>query len=82
MKSDVITIDNRGGGFEAALSEAEAAAKFRGLDNRQTLRLRILTEELLGMVRLSAYAAACIARHKFLNFGNAHAVVIAVNGMF
>ena len=27
MKSDVITIDNRGGGLEAALSEAEAAAK-------------------------------------------------------
>ena len=59
MKSDVITIDNRGGGFEAALSEAEAAAKFRGLDNRQTLRLRILTEELLGMVRSITGESSC-----------------------
>ena len=51
MKSDVINIDNRGNGFEAALSETEAAAKYRDLDSKQTLQLRILTEELLGMVR-------------------------------
>ena len=44
MKSDVINIDNRGNGFEAALSETEAAAKYRDLDSKQTLQLRILTE--------------------------------------
>lgn len=51
MRSDCITIDNKGNGFEAALSQAEAVAEFRGLDEKQALRLRILTEELLGMVR-------------------------------
>ena len=51
MKSDSISIDNQGSGFEAALSQTEAAAKFRGLNDREALRLRILTEELLGMVK-------------------------------
>ena len=59
MKSDVITIDNRGNGFEAALSEAEAAAKYRGLDSKQTLQLRILTEELLGMVHSITGEMSC-----------------------
>ena len=51
MRSDCITIDNKGNGFEAALSQAEAVAEFRELDEKQTLQLRILTEELMGMVR-------------------------------
>ena len=59
MKSDVITIDNKGNGFELALSEAEAAAKYRGLDDKQTLQLRILTEELLGMVRSITGEMSC-----------------------
>ena len=51
MRSDIINIDNKGNGFEAALSQTEAVAKFRGLDDKQALRLRMLTEELLSMVR-------------------------------
>ena len=51
MRSDIINIDNQGNGFESALSQAESVAKFRGLDARETIRLRILTEELLGVVR-------------------------------
>ena len=51
MRSDIISIDNQGNGLEAALSQTEAVAKFRGLDDKQALQLRILTEELMGMVR-------------------------------
>ena len=51
MTSDRINIDNEGNGFEAALFQAEAVAKYRGLDQKETLRLQIITEELMGIVR-------------------------------
>ena len=51
MKSDVIQIDNKGNGMEAALNEAESVARFRGLNEKETMRLRMLTEEMLGLVR-------------------------------
>ena len=51
MRSDCISIDNEGNGFEAALFQADAVAKYRGLDPKEALHLRIITEELMGMVR-------------------------------
>ena len=51
MRSDCIHIDNEGTGFEAALSQAEAVAKYRELGQKEALHLRIIAEELLGMVR-------------------------------
>jgi len=51
MKSDIIQIDNQGIGFQAALEQTALTARFRALDNRESLRLRLLTEEMLGMLR-------------------------------
>ena len=51
MKSDIIHIDNKGVGFEAALAQAEKVAQFRGLGEKETRRLRICAEEMLGLAR-------------------------------
>ncbi len=51
MKTDVIQIRNTGEGIEAALAETEKAAVYRGLTAKETLRLRLLAEELFGMLR-------------------------------
>ncbi len=51
MKSDIIYIDNQGTGFQDALENTALSARFRELDDRESLRLRLLTEEMLGMLR-------------------------------
>ena len=51
MKSDVIHVTNDGAGFDQALAQAEAVARFRNLDHRGALHLRLLTEEMMGMMR-------------------------------
>ena len=51
MKTDVISIDNREHGFNEALSQTLKAAAFRDLDNKQTLQLRLCTEEMLSLAR-------------------------------
>ena len=51
MKSDIIHIDNKGVGFEAALMQTEKIAQFRGLSEKETLRLRICAEEMLSLAR-------------------------------
>ena len=51
MKSDVIHVTNDGAGFDQALAQAEAVARFRDLDHRGALHLRLLTEEMMGMMR-------------------------------
>ena len=51
MRTDVIQIDSNGSGTEAALAETEKAAAFRGLNVKQTLRLRLLAEEMTGMLK-------------------------------
>lgn len=51
MKTDIIMITPMGEGIEEALTETEKAAAFRGLDRRQTLRLRLLAEEMTGMLK-------------------------------
>ena len=51
MKSDVICVNTKGENLEEALDQTEAAARFRGLSKRDTLHLRLLAEEMLGVIR-------------------------------
>lgn len=51
MKTDVVEIRPTGEGIEQALAETERAAAFCGLDHKQSLRLRLLAEEMTGMLR-------------------------------
>ena len=51
MKSDVIIISNDGTGMDDALVQAEKTAQYKGLQGRDALHLRLLAEEMLGMMR-------------------------------
>ena len=51
MKTDVIVIAPNGEGIADALAETERAAEYRKLEPKQTLRLRLLAEEMTGMLR-------------------------------
>lgn len=51
MKTDVITISNDGYGMEEAFSQAEKVAEYKKLAPKAALHLRLLTEEMLGMMR-------------------------------
>ncbi len=51
MKTDVIEITANGAGFENVLEETERAAAYRGLNPKQALRLRLLAEEMTGMLK-------------------------------
>ena len=50
MKSDVIEVFNSGEGMREALRQTEAAAVFKGLDHKAALHLRLLAEEMMGML--------------------------------
>ena len=50
MKSDVIFVKNSGAGFNEALEQAELVAKFKNLPEKSALHLRLLTEEMMGMM--------------------------------
>lgn len=51
MKSDVIVVTNTGKGMSDALEQAAASAAYRSLSGKDALKLRLLSEEMLGMVR-------------------------------
>ena len=51
MRSDIIRIDNQGKGFQEALTQTEKAAQYRGLSRKESLQLRLCTEELLSLAR-------------------------------
>ena len=51
MTSDVIYITNNGKGYPEALHQAEAVAAFFALPKKAGLHLRLLTEEMMGMMR-------------------------------
>ena len=51
MKTDVIEIRANGKGMESVLTETERAAAYRELTPKQALRLRLLAEEMTGMLR-------------------------------
>ena len=51
MKTDVIRVSSQGDGLEAALEQVEKVAAYKGLSSKQSLQLRLLTEEMMGMMR-------------------------------
>ena len=51
MKTDVITVSSRGSQMETALAQVEKVAAYKGLSQKNTLHLRLLTEEMMGMMR-------------------------------
>ncbi len=51
MRSDTIHVTNAGAGMAEALAQAEAVAAYKRLSAKNTVRLRLLTEEMLGMLR-------------------------------
>ncbi|WP_296331928.1 hypothetical protein [uncultured Treponema sp.] len=50
MKSDVCAITRDESSIASILNEAEKAASYSKLDKKQTMRLRLLAEELVGML--------------------------------
>ena len=51
MRTDVITVSSNGKQMSAALEQVEKMASFKGLSSKGTLQLRLLTEEMMGMMR-------------------------------
>ena len=51
MAANKIKISNTGENMNAALDLTEKTAKSMGLSSRDTLRLRLLAEEMMSMVR-------------------------------
>lgn len=51
MKTDVITVSSSGSQMETALGQAEKVAAYKGLSVKDALHLRLLTEEMMGMMR-------------------------------
>ena len=51
MKTDVIEISPTGEGMAEALRQTEKAAAYRDLSSKESLRLRLLAEEMMGMLR-------------------------------
>lgn len=50
MRSDTIRVRSSGSGMAEALSAAERVAAYKGLSRKDALHLRLLTEELMGML--------------------------------
>ncbi|MDO4748193.1 MAG: hypothetical protein Q4A12_03345 [Eubacteriales bacterium] len=50
MKSNICNINKGGLGLEAILSEVEKVSNYNGLQKKEALRLRLLAEELTGML--------------------------------
>ncbi len=51
MKTDIIRIDHLGGGFREAVAETGKAAAYRSLDPQSSVRLQLITEEMLSLAR-------------------------------
>ena len=51
MRSDIIHVNSDGSGISEALTQAEQVAIYKGLSKKQAIHLRLLTEELMGMVK-------------------------------
>lgn len=50
MKTDVIAVSSDGNGIETALEQAELVASYKKLNTKSRLQLRLLAEEVLGMM--------------------------------
>ncbi len=51
MKSDIIHVSSKGEGAEDALNQADATAAFKGLNKKQSMHIRLLTEEMMSLVQ-------------------------------
>lgn len=51
MKSDVILVSSEGSRIEKALDQAVKVAAYKGLTRKSAMHLRLLTEEMMGMMR-------------------------------
>ena len=51
MKSDIIHVKASGAGVSEALAQTEAVAVYRGLSHKDSLRLRLLAEEMMGLIQ-------------------------------
>lgn len=51
MKTDVITVSSRGSRIGTALAQADKVAAYKGLTGKDALHLRLLTEEMMGLMR-------------------------------
>lgn len=51
MKTDIIKLDNQGGGFAEAMDQTRKTAVYNGLSQKDTTHLEIMTEELLSLIR-------------------------------
>lgn len=51
MKTDMIHVSNEGTQIETALAQVEKVTAYKGLTGKNALHLRLLTEEMMGMMR-------------------------------
>jgi len=51
MRSDIVSIDNSGKGFQRATDQAKKVATYKGLAELDSIQLQVLTEELLSLAR-------------------------------
>ena len=51
MKTDVIVVSSKGARMEEALKEVDKVAGYKGLSHKSALHLRLLTEEMMGLMR-------------------------------
>ena len=50
MKTDIISVSSRGNQIGSALEQVEKVAAYKGLSGKQALHLRLLTEEMMGIM--------------------------------
>ncbi|MBQ9251124.1 MAG: hypothetical protein IJ188_00630 [Clostridia bacterium] len=51
MKTDVIVVSSKGAQMETALSQVDKVIEYKGLTGKNALHLRLLAEEMMGMMR-------------------------------
>lgn len=51
MRSDKLTVSSKGSQIEKALDQVEKVASYKGLSGKNALHLRLLTEEMMGLMR-------------------------------
>ena len=51
MKTDVIVVSSKGTRMETALELVDKVAAYKGLSGKSALQLRLLTEEMMGLMR-------------------------------
>ena len=70
MKSNVIKVNQDGGYLDEILTETQKISAYASLNEKQTLRLRLLGEELVGMLKelIGEYTGEFWIEHQDLKF--------------